>query len=139
MARPKLQAPKEDAVHKSFTRLLNLLAGSPMRPRFLWWHTPNGEQRTKAAASKVKAMGALAGVWDITLVGQGGNFYWIEVKRPTPTGKRRVSIENQLSKEQQQFRDLMVRLGFPSSHFAVVDAVDGLTAKLREWGLANVH
>lgn len=128
-------APKEDAVQMGHAKLLNLLAGSPMCPKFLWWHTPNGEARSKAAACKVKALGGLAGVWDITILAPGGRFFYIEEKRPTKTGKRRKPIETKLSKEQREFRDCAVALGIPADHFAVVDDVDGLTAALRKWGL----
>ena len=36
-----------------------------LRPDVLMWHTPNGEQRDKRTAAKLKAMGVLPGVADL--------------------------------------------------------------------------
>ena len=38
------------------------------RPEIVWHHTPNGELRDKRTAAKLKAMGTLAGVADLTFV-----------------------------------------------------------------------
>jgi len=132
-------APKEDAVQIAGADLLNKLAGSPLRPRFGWFHVGNGEYRTKIDGAKLKAMGLLPGVWDIILVGQGGIFYFIEMKRPTPTGELRKPIENKLTDDQVKFRTMLIFLGVPASHFVVVDNVMDLGRAVTKWGLANVR
>lgn len=35
-----------------------------VRPRCMWWHTPNGGARSKRTAGRLKAMGVRAGVPD---------------------------------------------------------------------------
>ena len=138
MAHPKrftLKPPKEDAVHRAIANLLNVMAGSPDKPKFMWWHTPNGEHRSKMAAVKVKAMGGLRGVWDIVLLAPGARLFFIEVKRPTATGRRRKPIENKLSPEQFDFLDRAGALGVPANQFAVVDDATQVRAVLRRWDL----
>jgi hypothetical protein len=42
-----------------------------LRPDVLMWHTPNGEERDKRVAAKLKAMGTLPGIPDLI-------FMWLE-------------------------------------------------------------
>lgn len=51
---------------------------------FLFWHTPNGESRSKAAGGRLKLMGVLAGVPDLCLM-MNGRLIFIELKRGTGT------------------------------------------------------
>jgi hypothetical protein len=46
-----------------------------------WWHTPNGEQRDKRVAGKLKGMGVLAGVPDLIFIMPNGQASFIELKR----------------------------------------------------------
>ncbi len=46
-----------------------------------WFHCPNGEKRTKAAANRLKAMGVEAGVPDIVIY-HNGRIIYVEVKGP---------------------------------------------------------
>jgi len=59
---------------------------------FTFWHTPNGGNRNIAEASKLKMMGVLAGVPDLTIMAYN-NIHFIEFKK----GK------GKLSKEQNDF------------------------------------
>lgn len=72
-----------------------------------WWHTPNGEQRDKATAGKLKGMGVTAGVPDFCLILPNGQATFIELKRLT----------GDLSKEQDEFRDkvLALRCGYATA------------------------
>jgi hypothetical protein len=76
---------------------------------FEFWHTPNGGTRNKAEAGKMKLMGLLAGVPDISLMAMG-KFQFIEFKKPKGT----------LSKEQRDFISKATRYGWPV-HTIVAD------------------
>ena len=49
---------------------------------WLCWHTPNGGGRSKVEASVFKAMGVLAGMPDLFLLGPGATMVAIEFKAP---------------------------------------------------------
>jgi hypothetical protein len=57
----------------------------PQEPRLAWlYHVPNGGKRGKAAAGRLKAMGARAGVPDLHLpvASRGYHGTWLELKAP---------------------------------------------------------
>ena len=58
---------KEIDLHVELVAILRLV----LKPTVLWWHTPNGEHRDPKTAAKLKAMGVLPGVADLT-------FHWAE-------------------------------------------------------------
>jgi hypothetical protein len=64
-------------------------------PGWLWWHTPNGEARSKATAGRLKRMGVLPGVSDFLLLSPDGQLYALELKRQgeKPTNDQRVFLE----------------------------------------------
>ncbi|MBL4837393.1 MAG: hypothetical protein JKY34_07425 [Kordiimonadaceae bacterium] len=126
---------KEDALHILVADFLNKISGSPLAPKLLWCHVPNGEYRTKATAAKLKRMGTLAGVWDILIWGPGGTYYFIELKRPTLTGARRKPLENQLEEPQAYFKRALVALGVPPDRFAVADSIELVRSALKLWKL----
>ena len=86
------------------------------------WHVPNGGLRSKAEAGRLKWIGVLAGVYDLSLALPGGaSAYW-ETK--TPWGK--------LSAEQSEWRERMLGLGH---HLALVRSIDDARAELERYGI----
>ena len=80
--------PSETAIQIALADRLRLMA-----PRdVVWWHTPNGGGRDRREAAKLKAMGLLPGVPDLTFIMPGGSFtprvVFLELKakggRPMP-------------------------------------------------------
>lgn len=70
--------PLEIAVHYQIADLLAIA----IAPGWVWWHTPNGEYRTKATAGRLKRMGVKPGVSDFLLVSPyGGKLHALELKR----------------------------------------------------------
>jgi len=51
-------------------------------PQIIIWHVPNGGLRDKAVAARLKWMGVLAGVLDLTLALEEGRCAFWECKRP---------------------------------------------------------
>lgn len=74
-ARGGAPAATEEAVHRQIAALLTWAAS----PGVVWWHTPNGEARSKAGAGRLKAMGTRAGMPDLMLL-RGGLLYALEIK-----------------------------------------------------------
>jgi hypothetical protein len=64
-----------------------------------WFAVPNGGQRNKIVAAKLKSEGVKAGVPDICIVAGGGMAYFLEVKKP----KTANSSKGTLSKPQKEF------------------------------------
>jgi hypothetical protein len=56
--------PSELQIQISLVTRLRLMC----KPGIVWWHCPNGEERDKRVAAKLKAMGVLPGVSDLTFV-----------------------------------------------------------------------
>jgi hypothetical protein len=73
----------------------------------LLYHTPNGKQRSQAAAGRLKAMGTTRGVFDLFLpvARRGFHGYYLELKTPGRS----------LSPEQRTWNDLMIREGYLTS------------------------
>jgi hypothetical protein len=74
-------------MHNAVADLLRLA----IAPEWIWWHTPNGEGRSKAAAGRLKKMGTKPGVSDILLLSPDGRLHALELKakgkKPTDTQK----------------------------------------------------
>jgi hypothetical protein len=68
---------------------------------FMFWHTPNGGSRSKAEGCKMKMMGVMPGVPDLTIMHPGGVFF-VELKKGT--GGR-------LSKDQSAFQTAALKYG----------------------------
>jgi hypothetical protein len=64
-----------------------------------WFAVPNGGQRNKVVASKLKAEGVKAGVPDICIVADDGQAFFLEVKKPRTDN----SGKGTLSKVQKEF------------------------------------
>lgn len=92
----------EDHIHVylvSFLRKLQLL-----RPLMVVWHTPNGGQRNAKEGAKLKMMGVLAGVPDLTLAHAGG-IDMIELK----------AINGKVSPAQEYVINTLRALGHPTT------------------------
>ena len=70
-----------------------------------YWAVPNGGNRSKREASRLKAEGVKAGVPDITIVNDG-IYYGLEVKKPKTT-----SAKGRLSKVQKRFHKKIEEAG----------------------------
>ena len=88
------------------------------------WHVPNGGLRSKAEAGRMKWVGVLAGVYDLTLALPGGRSAYWECK--TPWG--------QLSAEQSEWALRMLALGH---HLALVRSIDDARAELQRYGIVT--
>ena len=109
----------EDAIQAGIVAFLRAALPAGM---FRVLAVPNGGARTKAEASRMKATGTLAGVWDVCILGPGGGSFWLEVK----------TDDGALSKEQRDMRDFMVAAQVPH---ALVRSIDQAEAAVRSWGL----
>jgi hypothetical protein len=113
-----LPPPEEFSVHIAIADLLR----RALRPGWLWWHTPNGEERSKAAAGRLKAMGVMAGVSDFLLIKpEGARLHALELKRH---GLRPTVV-------QMNFLDLVDAAG---GRVAWVDSFDAAVTVLERWG-----
>lgn len=106
----------ETAIHLEVMRFLRLAWPGDL-PVF---HVPNGGSRTAREAGKLKAMGVLAGVPDLTFILPNGQTAFIELK----------TSDGGLSAEQIDFRTLVVALGCA---YRVCRTVDEVEATITRW------
>jgi hypothetical protein len=66
----------EHVVQEGIVDLLRVAA----HPRLIWYHVPNGEERSERVGAKLKRMGLVRGVADLALVLPGGRAAFLEVK-----------------------------------------------------------
>jgi VRR-NUC domain len=91
-------------------------------PQIVVWHVPNGGYRTKAEAARLRWVGVLAGVLDLTLaLPEGRSAFW-ETK--TPRGR--------LSDDQKAIIGRLQALGHS---WAVVQSIDDARAELARLGI----
>lgn len=96
-----------------------------------WWRKtqadqlfaiPNGGQRGKVAAAKMKLEGQMPGVWDLMAPDR---FLWIEFKR---------QVGGRLSEEQVDFGERREAAGYKLMvAYGCQDAIDQLEGKIRPW------
>jgi VRR-NUC domain len=112
--------------HQLQISLVERLHWQCRRDDVTYWHTPNGEQRDKRVAAKLKAMGVLPGVSDLTfLIGNGQHkpdLLFLELK----------ARGGSLSDEQKIFQDRVEAIG---SNFAVADTIEAAVAVLVKFGI----
>lgn len=108
----------ELALHKNVITLLMFSA----KPRVIYFHCPNGEQRSKRTGAKLKTMGVLPGVADIILVAPRGIVHFLELKR-----RGAPRSENQIA-----FADACSIGHVP---YGVVDNFEDARAQLIAWDL----
>ena len=90
-----------------------------------WFAVPNGGQRNKIVAAKLKAEGVKAGVPDICII-HDGMAYFLEVKKP----KTGDSAKGQLSKNQKVMIEKIRQAG---GEVAVVYSVADVIEQCIEW------
>jgi hypothetical protein len=130
-ARAAIHQQSEDDLAKDVAAFLRLC----WPPELPWWHTPNGGKREQVQridratgrpywfspeAAKLKEMGVLAGVPDLTFVLPNAQVAFIELK----VG------DNQLSPEQEGLRAKLLNRG---CGYAVCYSLDEVEATLRRW------
>lgn len=96
-----------------------------LRPDVLFWHTPNGEERDKRTAAKLKAMGVLPGVADLTFMWRallGLRVLFLELKA---TGRKQTV-------EQSAFGLAVQTMG---ASYHVVDNIDEAMRIIESYGL----
>lgn len=90
-------------------------------PDLIWWHTPNGENRSPITGARLKRMGVRRGMADLCFILPDGRGALMEVK----AGKAPLNPEQKLLERQCQ------RLGIPH---AVVRSSFEAEAVLSSWG-----
>ena len=113
----------EEQFQRAVVDYLELLAprGSSCAP-FVWFHPYNGARLTKAQAGIGKAMGVLAGVPDLCLIGPDSKFYGIELK----------ADNRGLSDNQKNFHKAIQPLG---GRYMVCRSIEEVAGALKGWGL----
>lgn len=94
-------------------------------PHVVVFAVPNGGKRTKAEAGTLKAMGVLAGVYDLCVLLRQGGVGFIELKAPgkgTPSDRR--------SPEQIQFG---IDADLWGAQLGCVDTIEDFERTLRAW------
>jgi hypothetical protein len=109
----------EDAIHRSIFRFLR----SVLPAHWLVYHTPNGGSRNKIEAANMKGLGVLAGVPDLTIVGDG-KAYFLEVKAKS----------GRVQPSQHAFMD---KLEANKIAHAVVRSIDDVRAFIEQYGLPS--
>lgn len=100
----------EEAAHRAIVEHLRLR----LLPPWMFWHTPNGGGRSRAEAGILKAMGTMAGIPDLFVLGPNCNLIGLEVKAPPKVLKSGVrSTANQLSETQKVVFPKLAALGCP--------------------------
>lgn len=100
-------------------------------PPAMFWHTPNGGQRNKAVAGKLKAQGVKPGVADILIFTQGGTLHTI-------TGLVRCyaiemkADDGELSLDQYKWATGWLEIG---GHYAIARTSYDVETACRLWGL----
>lgn len=92
-------------------------------PSLLIWHVPNGGWRSKGEAGRMKWMGVLAGVWDLTIALPEARCAFWETKTDA----------TDLSDEQMDFGQRMSAMGHK---LAVVRSIDDARRELQAYGVA---
>ena len=109
----------EHQVQKAIAQYLDLR-------KVCWFAVPNGGQRNKIVAAKLKSEGVKAGVPDICIVAGGGMAYFLEIKKP----KTADSGKGTLSKPQKEF---IAKIEEAGGEVAVVYSVADVIEQCIEW------
>jgi len=110
----------EHQVQKAIAQYLDLR-------KVCWFAVPNGGQRNKIVAAKLKAEGVKAGVPDICVI-HDGQVYFLEVKKP----KTANSGKGTLSKPQKEF---IARIEEAGGEVAVVYSVADVIEQCIDWNI----
>lgn len=105
----------EETLQRSIVQFLRLKG----KPNLIWWHTPNGESRSVRTGVRLKMMGVLPGVPDLTFIHEG-DVSFMELKAP----------KKYLTPEQKDFKE---KADWNGCGYALVRDIDEAVAKLKEW------
>jgi hypothetical protein len=111
-------AKEVTALHIPLVGALRLM----LRPEVVFFHTPNGELRDPRTARKLRAMGTLPGVADLTFLSPPGRVLFLELK--LPGGRPTVS--------QLEFAQ---RVQVAGAEYVIVHSIAGALELLAERGL----
>jgi len=117
------KGPSEAAIHSAVARYLSAV----LHKSVLWFHIPNGEQRSLITAKRLKGMGVRAGMPDLCLMWSDPDTKqpivgWIELK----------SAKGRLSESQLLMTAQLMEL---HHHVAIARSVDDVAAHLGWWNV----
>lgn len=98
-------------------------------PGLVWWHTPNGEKRSRASAAILVGLGVQPGMPDL-LFYRAGKLYGIECKA---SGK--IAGKSRCGRVSSSQRSIMASLVAQGADIVVIDNVDAGIRWLEERGL----
>lgn len=107
---------EEESLQKATVQFLKLKA----RPEVVWFHVPNGEQRSIRTAVRLKAMGVQKGVADLIVITHTGT-HFLELKAPKAYQK-------------PEQRDFEQRVGIIGCKYAVAKDLETAMKVLTDWG-----
>jgi len=96
----------EEALHRAIVAHLRARLPAP----WLVFHIPNGGGRSKAEAGILKAMGVLAGMPDLLVIGPGRHVTALEIKAP-PKPTKRGTLSKAAPRVSDAQRDVIAALG----------------------------
>ena len=109
----------EDALQRAVIQWLTTI-----RPPWMYWHTPNGGARSEKEGGRLKKLGTLAGVPDLTFLVSRGRTCYIELK----VGK------GKLSPGQIAFRRYCIEYRIDHE---LCRSLDQVRHQLQDWGLLD--
>ncbi len=127
MAKRKYPEQKLQIACADYLKALETLTG-----KFIFWHTPNGGLRSKAAGALFKAMGTKAGVPDIIVLLMDGTILFFELK----------AKGGYLTANQKEFHAKLKKLHFDVEVIVAetpAEAVAAIARTLREAGLKEAQ
>jgi len=116
-ARKKKRGNAEESLQRAVVQALKLRRQSGV----FFYHVPNGEVRSKVTGSRLKAMGVLAGVADLTISMPGGRVRYLELK--APRGRQ--------TDAQREFERMCIESQTP---YEIARSFDEAMAILVRWG-----
>ena len=124
------RARPEELLHRELVATLRATLPKP----WLVWHTPNGGGRSKAEAGILKAMGTLAGMPDLFVLGPNRTLVAIELKAP-PRRLASGGLSNAAPRLNPAQRALQSDLGACGVPYLVCDDVGRCLEALRALGV----
>ena len=120
----------EEALHRACVAYLRANLPEP----WLCWHSANGGGRSKAEAGIFKALGVLAGMPDLFLLGPGPNLLAIEFKAP-PRRLRSGRLSDAKPRLNPAQRSIQAVLGLCGVPYLIVDDMAEMIRTLQSLGV----